>query len=116
RKAPFRADGYTFVNLIINIKFYIKDFNLNDIEADRKLFAKIKKEIEALLEDNKDAFLNSKININFEEDKNLLKPLMVRMGYQKYSIGIRDLIRAIIKAEKDGHNLLDILMAYLEDE
>lgn len=113
RKKPFRKDGYTFVDLIINIKFYIDDFNLNDTEFDKKLFSKVSNEIELLLDANKCAFENANVNINYEEDKKLLNSIMVKIGYKKYSNGTRDLIRAIKKAEDDGKKVLATLKPYL---
>ncbi|MGL4762794.1 MAG: hypothetical protein ACRCWG_15325 [Sarcina sp.] len=113
RRKPFRKDGYTFVDLIIDIKFYIDDFNLNDIEGDKNLFLKVKKEVEDLLEANKKAFENPNVNINYEEDKKLLNYIMPRIGYTKYSNGVRDVVRAIKKAEDDGHKIIDILKLYL---
>ena len=113
RKKPFRKDGYTFVDLIIEIKFYINGFNLNHTEMDKVLFNKVRNEVELLIEGNKGKFSNPNININYEEKKSELNYLMHKTGYVKYTNLVMDLTRAIIKAEKDGHKILSILKRYL---
>lgn len=69
KRSPLKRDGYTYTQLYISLRLVREHFNLNDKERIKKIIEILTKDIEGIIENNSDEFLNSEVNISVKYDR-----------------------------------------------